>query len=98
MRGGVFQLRRETMSFQVFSRSQATQFDQCRVQVEEFSWLRAPSTFGDPRSSEDQGHARRALPQRVFPGDQLFAQVPTVIAPYHDDRIVRQRVGLKGLQ
>ncbi len=47
--------------------------------------------MSDPGSREDQRHVGRPFPQRVFSGDILFAQVPSVVAPQTDDCVVAVR-------
>src|SRR5690606_22492758 len=50
------------------------------------------------RTGEDQRYAGAVIPERVFAGDQLLANVPAVIGPEHNERIVRPAAGVQGIQ
>ena len=40
------------------------------------------------RARDDEWHLGAAVPEGIFAGDAFFAEMPTVIAPEHDDGIV----------
>ena len=72
------------------ARRQPAQFDERGIDVEQLGGLRAALAGLDARSGEDQRHAGAAVPERVLAGDAFFAQVPAVVAPDDDDRVVGQ--------
>ncbi len=78
---------------------QTGQFGQCREKTQEIDRLRADGTGTRPRgqssrvggNSKDQRNASADSPGGELLPVLLLAQMPTVIAPQHDDRVVAIR-------
>src|SRR5690606_16814826 len=52
----------------------------------------------DTRTCENERHFRPAIPERVLPGDPLLAEMPAVVAPDDDDRVLREPALLQRIE
>ena len=53
---------------------------------------------GNARAGNQERHPRGTLPQRVFPGDPLFTQVPPMVRPENNDRLIAPSRGVEGIK
>lgn len=94
--GGVFELREETEAFEVRGGGIAGEDAEGGVDVEEFGGL-AADPLGDSGAREDEGDAGAVIPEAVFSGDALFAEVPSVVGPEDDDGVVGEAIAIDGV-
>ena len=86
------------MALELFSLFEATEVAQGRVDVQQLSRFRADLAALDARPGEDQGDPRPIVPEGVFSGDELLADVPAVVRPEHHDGVLVEAIALQGLE
>lgn len=87
-RGRILELRCQAKAFEVRAGRKVSEVDQGRVDIKKLGGLEHTLATLHTRTCEDQGNFGAAIPERVFTGDFFFSEVPTVIAPDHDDGVV----------
>ena len=96
--GGVAELRHEAKPFEVGAGREPAEFDQRGVDVHQLGGLAGAAARGDAGPSKDKGHAGAVVPEGVLAGDSLLTEVPAVVAPDHDDRVLCEALFLEGRQ
>ena len=94
-RGRVLELRDKAVTLQAAPGRQPAEVDEGGIDIKQLGGPGRGRAGGDARPREDQGDARRSLPERILAADSLLAQVPAVIGPEHDDRLIAAAGGLR---
>ena len=84
----ILELRGEAEALEVRASRKVSEVDQGRIDIEELGRLHRALAAFHAGSGEDQGNFGAAIPERVFAGNFFFSEVPAVIAPDDDDRVV----------
>lgn len=66
------------------------------INIEKFGGFNDGLSLGESGSGEDEGNAGAIVPEGIFSGDALFADVPTVVGPEDDDGVFIKAGFLKG--
>ena len=95
---GLLHQRDEAAALQVVGKRQTGKFAQGRVDVDELSQSRRLFATVDPRGLDDQRGVHRRLETAVLAPEGMLAQVPAVVAPQDDNRVVAQIQPIKFVQ
>lgn len=76
---GIAELRQQAVSFLAFGGWELAEFREGWVDIEKFGGFGTAATGGDLGTGEDEWHAGGAIPERVFSGNEFFAEVPAMI-------------------
>ena len=77
---------------------QTTKLGQGGIQIDQAGRLFAGGVRLDSRAGDEQRYARGFLPQSTLSPVLLFAQMESVIAPQHNQRVVCVRTGFQRIQ
>ena len=83
------------MALQFRSGGLGGQIEKRGVNVEKFDRLRALGILRDAGTGEDERDMGGRFPEGVLSGDELFTEMPAVVAPEDDDGVVGATAFLK---
>ena len=92
---GILELGHEAVAFEVGARGHLGEREQRGKNVEQLHRAVAHLPSFDAWPRKDERHLRAAFPEGVFASDELFAEMPAVVAPEDDDGVVQATGGFE---
>ena len=94
----VFQLWDKAVAFQPAVGRQAAKLYKSGIDIQQFGRPAAFRSVGDARTGKNHWDSGRAVPERVLAGDEFLAQMPAMIRPEDDNRVVVVSVSVESVK